>query len=142
MRKLSLAMNVSLDGYIAAPGDDLGWSAPSDELFQWQEMPKVVFSSTIPAVDWNARLVTGDAVAEIGRLKAAEEGVMEIVGATLAGAVVRAGLVDEFVTVTHPVLVGAGTRMFPTLDRWVSLDLVGHRTFPCGVSMARYEARR
>ena len=28
-------MNLSLDGYIAAPGDDLGWSVPSDELSQW-----------------------------------------------------------------------------------------------------------
>ena len=28
-------MNLSLDGYIAAPGDDIGWSVPSDELFQW-----------------------------------------------------------------------------------------------------------
>ena len=35
MRKLTYAMNLSLDGYIAAPGDDLGWSVPSDELFQW-----------------------------------------------------------------------------------------------------------
>ena len=35
MRKLTFGMNLSLDGYITAPGDDLGWSAPSDELFQW-----------------------------------------------------------------------------------------------------------
>ena len=35
MRKLTFGMNLSLDGYIAASGDDLGWSAPSDELFQW-----------------------------------------------------------------------------------------------------------
>ena len=35
MRKLIFGMNVTLDGYIAAPGDDLGWSGPSDELFQW-----------------------------------------------------------------------------------------------------------
>src|SRR3954462_6077081 len=35
MRKLVYGMNLSLDGYIAASGDDLGWSAPSDELFQW-----------------------------------------------------------------------------------------------------------
>ena len=34
MRKLTFGMNLSLDGYIAAPGDDLGWSVPSDELFQ------------------------------------------------------------------------------------------------------------
>ncbi len=35
MWKLSIGMNVSLDGHIAAPGDDLGWGVPSDELFQW-----------------------------------------------------------------------------------------------------------
>ena len=35
MRNLTFAMNVTLDGYVAAPGDDLGWSVPSDELFQW-----------------------------------------------------------------------------------------------------------
>src|SRR5258708_33035770 len=35
MRKLTFGMNLSVDGYIAASGDDLGWSAPSDELFQW-----------------------------------------------------------------------------------------------------------
>ena len=35
MRKLTFGMSQSLDGYIAAPGDNLGWSVPSDELFQW-----------------------------------------------------------------------------------------------------------
>ena len=30
MRKLTFGMNLSLDGYIAAPGGDLGWSVPSD----------------------------------------------------------------------------------------------------------------
>jgi hypothetical protein len=35
MRKLTFGMNLSLDGYIDAPGDDLGWSVASDELFQW-----------------------------------------------------------------------------------------------------------
>ncbi|MED7953096.1 dihydrofolate reductase family protein, partial [Streptomyces sp. BE303] len=35
MRKLIYGMNLTLDGYIAAPGDDIGWSVPSDELFQF-----------------------------------------------------------------------------------------------------------
>jgi len=30
MRKLIYGMNLTLDGYVAAPGDDLGWSGPSD----------------------------------------------------------------------------------------------------------------
>ena len=120
-------MNLSLDGYIAAPGDDIGWGVPSDELFQfwsdqlqatdltlywrklwqtmsshwptddqqpnatpaeiefarrWRDMSKVVFSSTIDKADWNTRLVTGDTVAEITRLKAEDGGPMDIGGAT------------------------------------------------------------
>lgn len=35
MRKLIYGMNLTLDGYIAAAGDDIGWGGPSDELFQW-----------------------------------------------------------------------------------------------------------
>lgn len=58
MRKLTFGMNVSLDGYIAAPGDDLGWSVPTADqqpgatpaevefARRWRDMPKVVFSST------------------------------------------------------------------------------------------------
>ncbi len=187
MRNLAFAMNVSLDGYIAAPGDDLGWSVPSDELFQWwsdrvgttglalygrklweamsshwptadqqpgatpaqsefarrwRDMPKVVFSSTISTVDWNTRLVTGDAVTEITRLKADGGGSMDIAGATLAAAAMRAGLVDEYALVTHPVLVGGGTPFFTALDNWENLSLEETRLFPGGVVLTRYGTRR
>ena len=187
MRKLIYGMNVTLDGYIAAPGDDIGWSTPSDELFQfwsdqlqatdlslyggklwrtmssywptgdqqpgataaeiefahrWRDMAKVVFSSTVDKVDWNTRLVTGDAVAEIARLKAEDGGPMDIGGATLAGAAMRAGLIDEYVLATAPVVVGGGTPFFTALDSWVNLNLVETRTLPGGVILNRYETRR
>lgn len=187
MRRLSYGMNVSLDGYIAAPGDDIGWSVPSDELFAfwtdhmrevgialygrklwhtmhpywaiadkqpdvspadaefarcWQATPKVVFSSTLDKVEGNARLVRGDAVAEITRLKAEGDDAMEIGGATLAGSAMRAGLIDEYLMVTVPVLVGGGTPFFTTLDSWVNLRLVETRQFPGGVILTRYETKR
>jgi dihydrofolate reductase len=187
MRRLTYAMNVSLDGYVAAPGDDLGWSVPSDELFQfwsdrvaetglalygrrvwegmsshwptadqqpdatpatveyakrWRAMPKVVFSSQPIKVDWNTRLVASDAVTEIARLKGEDGGPMDIVGATLAASVMRAGLIDEYVLVTHPVLVGGGTPFFTALDSWVNLRLVETRTFPDDLLLIRYETRR
>ncbi|GAB2861259.1 dihydrofolate reductase family protein [Nocardioides pacificus] len=187
MRRLTYGMNVSLDGYTAAPGDDLGWSTPSDELFQWwsdrvaatglalygrrlwegmsshwptadqqpgataadveyagrwRSMPKVVFSSTPTPVDWNTRLVTGDAVTEITRLKAEDDGPMDIGGATLAGAAMRAGLIDEYLLLTAPVVLGGGTPFFAALDSWVDLRLVETRTFPGGVVLTRYETRR
>jgi len=54
----------------------------------------------------------------------------------------RAGLIDEYVLATAPVLVGSGTTFFTALDNWVNLDLVETRTFPDGVMLSRYETRR
>ncbi|NYD55772.1 dihydrofolate reductase [Nocardioides marinisabuli] len=106
----------------------------------WQRTPKVVFSSTLSEVSGNARLCTGDAVSEIARLKAEDGGPMEIGGAGLAGAAMRAGLVDEYQVLTHPVLVGSGTPFFTPLDSRVHLRLVATRTFPGGVTLSHYEA--
>ena len=102
----------------------------------------MVFSSTTSAVDWNAHLVTGDAVAEIIRLKTEEGGPMDVGGATLAAAPMRAGLIDEYAIIAHPVLVGGGTPFFTALDNWVNLNLVETRTFRDGVLLTRYETRR
>ena len=85
--------------------------------------------------------MAGDAIAEITRLKAGDGGPMRVGGATLAGAAMRAGLVDEYEIVTHPVLVGGGTPFFTTLDSWVKLTLVETRAFPGGVVLTRYERR-
>ncbi len=65
---------------------------------------------------------------------------MEIGGASLAGAATRAGLIDEYQVITHPVLVGGGTPFFSALDTWVNLRLLETRTFPDGVTLARYES--
>jgi dihydrofolate reductase len=108
----------------------------------WRDTPKVVFSSTIEKVDRNTRVVRGDAVAEITRLKAEDGEPMRVGGATLAGAAMRAGLIDEYTIVTHPVLVGGGTPFFTALDGRVNLDLVETRTFPGGVVLTRYETKR
>lgn len=116
-------------------------SAQIEFARRWRDMPKVVFSSTTSGVDWNAR-VTGDAVTEITRLKTEDGGPMDIGGATLAGAAMLAGLIDEYALVTVPVLVGGGTPFFAALDSWVNLNLVETRTFPGGVVLTRYETRR
>ncbi|OLF04719.1 deaminase [Actinophytocola xinjiangensis] len=125
-------------------GDQQPGATPAEMEFarNWRDTPKVVFSSTVDKVDWNTRLVTGDAVTEIARLKARGGGPMTIGGATLAGAAARAGLIDEYVLVTHPVLVGGGTPFFTALDSWVNLNLVETRTYPGGVVLTRYETRR
>ena len=58
-----------------------------------------------------------------------------------AGSAMRAGLIDEFTLVTHPVLVGDGKRFFAPLDTWVNLHLEDVRTFPEGIVVSRYTTR-
>src|SRR5258708_15415395 len=79
---------------------------------RWREMPKVVFSSTTSTVDWNTRLVTGDAVTEITRLKAEDGGPMDIGGATPPAAALRARLVDADPNVPQPGPPGGGPPCF------------------------------
>ena len=76
------------------------------------------------------------------RLKNGDGGPMDVGGATLAAAAMRAGLIDEYAVVTHPVLVGGGRPFFTALDNWVDLTLVETRAFPGGVTLTRYETRR
>jgi dihydrofolate reductase len=109
---------------------------------RWRDMPKVVFSATIDTVDWNTRVVTGDALAEITRLKTEDGDPMDVGGATLAAAAMRAGLIDEYAIVIHPVLLGGGAPFFTALENWVNLNLLETRTFPGGVLLTRYETRR
>ncbi|WP_460772027.1 dihydrofolate reductase family protein [Microbacterium sp. GXF7504] len=128
------------------PTGDLQPGATPDEIAfaeNWRETPKVVCSSTLGAVGWNARLHTGDAVAEIARLKAGEGGRMRVGGATIAAAAIRAGLVDEYEIVTHPAFTGGGGIPFlpPELDP-ARLRLIETRTFPGDAVLSRYETVR
>jgi dihydrofolate reductase len=113
----------------------------------WKRLPKVVFSTTLTAVQGNARLASGGPAEEIARLRAgAEEGAGEgniaIGGATLAAEAAGQGLIDEYRAVVHPVLVGGGIPFFPREERRVDLELVETRTFDSGVVYLRHRVVR
>ena len=62
----------------------------------WVRTPKIVFSSTLDSVEGNARLVRGDVSDELAKVRQEFSGDLEVGGATLASAFIRAGLVDEY----------------------------------------------
>ena len=112
---------------------ELEWTA------LWKPLPKVVFSSTLSAVQGNARLASGGVAEEIERLRAEPgEGDIAIGGATLAAEAAALGLIDEYRAVVYPVLVGGGIPYFPKRERRVDLELVETRTFSSGVVYLRY----
>jgi dihydrofolate reductase len=116
-------------------------SAPADEIAdKMNGLPKVVFSRTLKAVEWNnSRLVRGGAVDEVRKLKQAPGGDMVILGsATLASSLLQAGLIDEYRVILNPVLIGGGRPLFPEITARLKLRLSGTQTFPSGVVMLCY----
>jgi dihydrofolate reductase len=107
----------------------------------WNDKPKVVLSRTLERVDWNARLVRDEAVAEVQRLKARPGYDMDIGGPTAAAAFIRLGLVDEYRMFVHPVILGGGTPFLPSSEDRTGLRLVETRTFSNGVVYLRYAAQ-
>jgi dihydrofolate reductase len=109
----------------------------------WKSLPKVVFSTTLSAVQGNARLASGGLAEEIERLRAeSEEGDIAIGGATLAAEAAASGLIDEYRARVCPVLVGGGIPFFPQRERRVDLELVETRTFGSGVVYLRHRVAR
>ena len=105
----------------------------------WKALPRVVFSTTLSAVQGNARLASGGLAEEIERLRAEPaEGAIAIGGATLAAEAAELGLIDEYRARVYPVLVGGGIPFFPQHERRVGLELVESRSFSSGVVCLRY----
>jgi dihydrofolate reductase len=116
---------------------ELEWAA------LWNPLPKVVFSTTLSAVQGNARLVSGGLAEEIERLRAEPgEGDIAIGGATLAVEAAALGLIDEYQVMVYPVLVGGGIPFFARNERHVDLELVETRTFSSRVVYLRYRVAR
>ena len=105
----------------------------------WKDKPKIVFSRTLGRVQWNSRLVRDDAAEEVARLKAEPGFDMDVGGPTIASMLTRLGLIDEYRLFVHPVILGAGTPLFPALEDRVGLKLLETRTFGSGVVYLRYE---
>ncbi|WNZ14698.1 dihydrofolate reductase family protein [Streptomyces sp. 11x1] len=109
----------------------------------WNPLPKVVFSTTLSAVEGQARLASGGVAEEIERLRAEPgEGDIAIGGATLAAQAAEAGLIDEYRAIVYPVLVGGGIPFFPRDERQVDLELVETRPLAAKVVYLRHRVLR
>jgi dihydrofolate reductase len=106
----------------------------------WQELPKVVFSTTLGEVEGNGRLAREGAAEEVARLKAEPGKDLAVGGAGLASTLIEAGLVDEYRLFVSPVVLGGGTSYFPALDERIDLELVETRVFGSRVVYLRYRA--
>jgi dihydrofolate reductase len=92
------------------------WPSASGPFAQaMNEIPKVVFSNSLEAADWGeTEIAAGDLADAVTRLKQERsDGYLLAHGGTrLARSLVETGLIDEYRLVVHPVILGAGERIF------------------------------
>ncbi|MEO7909780.1 MAG: dihydrofolate reductase family protein [Roseiflexaceae bacterium] len=101
---------------------------------------KFVVSSTLDKADWhNTTILSGDAVAEIAKLK--QQSGQDIV-VTGSGALVHSlmphHLIDEYRLFFNPIVVGHGKRLFPDGINQ-RLQQIETQTFSSGAIMIRYQ---
>jgi len=80
------------------------------------DIPKVVFSNSLTSADWGeTTIVAGDLAEAVTRLKKERSGgyLLAHGGARFARSLVETGLIDEYHLLVHPVVLGAGERLFP-----------------------------
>ena len=89
------------------------WGADERDFADgWRKMPKWVVSRTLESVGPNATLVSDDAAAAIGGLRARLEGNIEVGGPELARSLGDLGLIDEYQLYFRPVVLGHGKPFF------------------------------
>ncbi|MGA9775065.1 MAG: dihydrofolate reductase family protein [Candidatus Dormiibacterota bacterium] len=106
--------------------------------------PKYVASTTLEEpLPWpNSTLLRGDIAAAVSTLRAQPSGVLAIMGSgELIGSLMAADLVDEYLLMIHPLVLGSGRRLFRE-KVGVSLRLTDSVTTPTGILIATYEPAR
>ena len=109
------------------------------------DAPKYVASTTLhEPLPWpNSTLLVGDVVGAVGALRAQSDGVLAIMG---SGELIRslraADLIDEYLLLIHPLVLGSGRRLFPEGSASSALTLVRLDAAPSGVLVADYTATR
>jgi dihydrofolate reductase len=105
---------------------------------------KYVVSTTLSEpLPWqNSILLSGDPAATVANLKSSSDADLGIVGsAHLVRSLLVDGLIDRYVLLIHPLILGQGRRLFNERGPGVDLQLIDSVTTSKGVIIATYQPR-
>ncbi len=90
----------------------------------------------------NSILLSGEAAEHVAKLKQQRDGTLTMFGSgDLIGALIAADLIDEYLLMIHPLVLGSGRRLFPA-GQSAELVLADAVTTSTGVVIAAYRRPR
>ncbi|MBB2975860.1 dihydrofolate reductase [Microbacterium endophyticum] len=104
----------------------------------WTSMPKTLVSRSRTNADYNTQIIGDRAMDRLAALRAESTGDIGVGGADVASQMLLAGLLDELLLFTHPVILGRGRPVFDAYDEPIKLNLLEQAAYPGGVTMHRY----
>ena len=121
------------------------WPNQTDNPFTevLNNVQKYVASTTLEEpLPWsNSTLLKGDAAEAVARLKQQPGKNLVVLGSgELVQSLMRRNLVDEYVLLIHPLVLGTGRRLFAEGSPTTTLQLVDTKTTASGVVIATYRA--
>ena len=104
--------------------------------------PKYVVTRTLTSLDWaGSHIVQGDVVQAVRDLKAQGDGFITVLGSgELAQTLIEHALIDDYRLFLHPLVLGAGKRLFRRSSRPLPMRLVDCAQTRTGILMLTYEA--
>jgi dihydrofolate reductase len=117
---------------------------PDDDPFAavLNNRQKYVASTTLKEpLSWNnSTLLEGDAAEAVARLKEEPGKDLVVLGSgELVQSLMRSDLVDEYVLLIHPLVLGSGRRLFRDGGAFAGLQLVDSKATTTGVVIATYQ---
>jgi dihydrofolate reductase len=103
---------------------------------------KYVASTTLEEpLPWiNSTLLKGEAAEAVARLKAQGDKDLVVLGSgDLLQSLMRRNLIDEYLLLIHPLVLGSGRRLFNDGGSFTALRLVDTKTTTTGVVIATYQ---
>ena len=172
MRKVILAVAVSLDGFIEGPNGEYDWCFTDQdyglkEFFKridtifvgrktyemslemegggagFPKFKEYIFSTTLDKVKDGATLIRKDLKTEVEKIKN-EKGkdIWLFGGASLATSLINLELVDELSLAVYPILLGGGKSLFSNIKDRINLMLVDTKTYSTGLVSLTYNLAR
>lgn len=168
MRKITLNIATSLDGYIEGPQGEIDWclndqdygltefSEDTDTLFMgrksyeliaqvglgfFEDKSLYVFSDTLlPEEHFGIRIIRkADFVNFVQGFRQQEgKNIWFFGGADLLASFMAENLVDEFLISVHPLVLGGGKLLFQNVKDKVELMLIDHKAYSSGLVQLRY----
>jgi dihydrofolate reductase len=124
---------VTYDGFAAA------WPSQSGDPIsdKFNAMPKYVVSTTLERADWNNSTIIADDIP--GRVRALRERENVIVwgSPTLVKTLMEENLVDEYVLLVSPIVLGHGKKMLPEDGTRHTLRIIEQRLLEGGMLALR-----